>query len=241
MLESYFLGDSQLYDRPIPSGELRIMMQDHDTVILTGFEPFANFRVNSSWEAAKALDHKTFDSFTIRSFKIPLSYTEIRPSISRILDKHQPAIVINLGQSYRALISLEKVAINFADLTESSVSYNCGTQPKDKLLDPHGPPAHFTTLPIRKILNQLRHNGIPAEISYTAGTFGCNHLFFETMRKVHTDRLSIPAGFIHVPCLPSQAVQMQKTGKSKTPSMDLKTTTKAVEIAIKATLNKAND
>jgi len=217
------LGDFQMYN-------------PDRLVVLTGFEPFADFKVNPSWEAAKTFDDKEIDSFKVKSFQIPLAYKEIKPTITRIMDTQKPAVIINLGQSYRALISLEKVAINFADLTESSILYNCGTRPKDQTLEPSAPTAYFTTLPIRKILNKLRQNNIPAEISYTAGTFGCNQLFYHTMHKIRKDRLDIKAGFIHTPSLPTQAAQLQKTRKKGIPSMNLDTTIKAVEITIRTTL-----
>ena len=124
-------------------------------VVLTGFEPFADFKVNPSWEAAKTFDNKEIDSFKIKSFQIPLAYEAIKPKITQIIDGQKPAVIINMGQSYRPLVSLEKIAINHADLTESSILYNCGTRPKDQTLEPNAPTAYFTTLPIRKILNRL--------------------------------------------------------------------------------------
>ena len=207
-----------------------------EIVVLTGFEPFADFQVNPSWETAKTFDDKKIGSFKVKSFRIPLAYEEIKPKIARIIDTQKPVAIISLGQSYRPLISLEKVAINFADLTESSILYNCGTRPKDEILEPNAPAAYFTTLPIRKILNKLRQNNIPAEISCTAGTFGCNQIFFHTMHKICSDRLNIHAGFIHVPCLPSQAAQLQRAKKGRIPSMNLETITRALEIAIKTTI-----
>jgi len=207
-----------------------------EIVVLTGFEPFADFQVNPSWEAAKTFEGKEISSFKVKSFQIPLAYKEIKSKITRIIDTQKPAVIISLGQSYRPLISLEKIAINFADLTESTILYNCRTRPKDETLERNAPAAYFTTLPIRKIFSKLRQNGIPAEISYTAGAFGCNQIFFHTMHKVCSDKLDMCAGFIHVPCLPSQAAQLQKRRKGKIPSMDLDTTAKAVKIAVKTTI-----
>jgi pyroglutamyl-peptidase len=205
-------------------------------VVLTGFEPFADFKVNPSWEAAKALDDKEISSFRVKAFQIPLAYEGIKSTITQIADKHRPAVMITMGQSYREMISLEKVAVNFADLTESQVIYNCGTRPKDETLEPNGPTAYFTTLPLREILNTLRKNTIPAEISYTAGAFACNQIFYHTMHKIHKDRLDTRAGFVHFPCLPSQAAQLQETKKRKIPSMSLDTTTKALEIIIRTAI-----
>jgi pyroglutamyl-peptidase len=105
------------------------------------------------------------------------------------------------------VISIERVAINLADTAKSTVTYNCGTRPEDETLEPEAPAAYFTMLPIRKIVNELRQNNTPAEISYTAGTFGCNQIFYDAMHKIHKDRLCINAGFMHVPSLPSQVTQ----------------------------------
>ncbi len=221
-----------------PHGAVDSRMQNPNrTVVLTGFEPFAGFRVNPSWETARAFDGEKIDSFRVKSFQIPLVYEKIKPAIARIISTQKPAVIISLGQSYRPFLSLEKVAINLADLTESTILYNCRTRPKDETLELNAPDAYFTTLPIRKILGNLRKNDIPAEIGYTAGTFGCNQLFFYTMHKIHKERLKTLAGFIHVPSLPSQAAQLQRKGKGNIPCMSLDTMVKALEIAVKTTLD----
>ena len=205
-------------------------------VVLTGFEPFAGFKVNPSWEAVKRFEGKSLDAFKIKTFKVPLRYNEIKLIITGILDTEKPTAILSFGQSYRPTISLEKIAINLVDLSEASVSYNCGAHPKDEVLEPNSPAAHFTRLPLRRILEMLRKNSIPAEISYTTGTFGCNQIFYHLMEKIANDNLGIAAGFIHVPSLPIQTVQLQRKGKPQIPSMSLETTVKAVEIIVKATI-----
>jgi pyroglutamyl-peptidase len=202
------------------------------TIILTGFEPFSDYHVNPSWEAAKHLDRKQVESCEVKSFLIPLVYAEIKNVIEEILETEHPKIVINLGQSTRAFISLERVAINLADLTGLPAQYNCGSRPADDLLELKGPPAYFSTLPTREILSRLREAEIPAEISYFAGTFGCNQIFYHTMHKLSREGVSIPAGFIHVPHLLAQAT---RTGK-KVPTMSLQMITRAVQVAVETTL-----
>ncbi|UCE95578.1 MAG: pyroglutamyl-peptidase I [Candidatus Bathyarchaeota archaeon] len=205
-------------------------------VVLTGFEPYDDFLVNPSWEAVKAFGNEKAGLYNVKVFKIPLIYKEIKPTITRIIDDESLGALISFGQSYRPVISLEKVAINYADLTEAAVLYNCGTRPKDEILEPNAPIAYSTKLSIRKILNQLRKSNIPAEISYSAGTFGCNQLFYNMMHKLGSERLDIPAGFIHVPSLPSQVAKLQREKNLKLPSMNLETTIKAIKIVIETTL-----
>jgi pyroglutamyl-peptidase len=216
--------------------DLNGKMKLNKIVLLTGFDPFGEFDVNPSWEVARRINNQEISDFTIRSIQVPLKYNEIKSVIVKSIETLKPKIIISLGQSYRNLISLEKVAINFADLTESNVLYNCGSRPKDQILEPNGQIAYFTNLPLRRILSTLRQNNIPSEISYTAGTFGCNQIFYQTMHQVHQTRLPIKAGFIHVPCLPSQAAKLQKMNKGKIPSMDLNIIVEALKLIIKETI-----
>lgn len=211
-------------------------MKLHKIVLLTGFEPFGEFEINPSWEAARKINNQEIANFTIKSIQIPLAYNKIKFTIIKSIENIKPKIIISLGQSYRNLISLEKVALNFADLTESNILYNCGSKPQDEILEPKGQTAYFTNLPLRIILSTLRQSHIPSEISYTAGTFGCNQIFYQTMHRVHQTKLPIKAGFIHVPCLPSQTVKLQEMKKSKIPSMDLNIIVEALKLTIKETI-----
>ena len=52
---------------------------------------------------------------------------------------------------------------------------------------------------MRASFERLRVAGEPVEISYTAGTYVCNHVFYEGQRISRELGLSIPAGFVHVP------------------------------------------
>jgi pyroglutamyl-peptidase len=217
------------------------MLKFNRVIALTGFEAFANFQVNPSWEATRAFKGKNYDSYEVKSFKIPLVFKKIKPNITEIIKTQRPAAIISLGQSYRPLISLEKVATNIVDLTGSSIRYNCGAQPRDKILEPNAPAAYFTALPLLNILAKLRQTNIPAEISYTAGTFGCNQLFFHMMHELCCEKSKSLAGFIHVPCLPEQAAQLQKVGKPRVPSMSLGMIIQALDIIVKTTIESVED
>jgi pyroglutamyl-peptidase len=184
------------------------------TIFLTGFEPFGNSKVNPSILACKSFNSEEIDGFKIRSFEIPLTYNSIKRNIISILEKKASAIVCT-GQSPRAVISLERVAINIADV--SKTAYNCETKPIDEILEKDGPAGYFSTLPLRKLEEKLKQNNIPCEISNSAGTFGCNQIFYHLMHYIAEEEITIPAGFIHVPSLPEQVV-----GKNM-PSMSLET------------------
>ena len=55
-------------------------------------------------------------------------------------------------------------------------------------------------------LDEVRAAGIPAEISQTAGTYVCNHVFYGLMHALR----NVPAvrgGFVHIPYAPAQAAR----------------------------------
>ena len=49
------------------------------------------------------------------------------------------------------------------------------------MIVPDGPAAYFSTLPIKRIVMRLMAAGIPAQVSNSAGTFVCNHVFYGLM------------------------------------------------------------
>jgi pyroglutamyl-peptidase len=59
-------------------------------------------------------------------------------------------------------------------------------------------------LPIKAMLSALLEAGIPAEISQTAGTYVCNHVFYGLMHAL-AERPGVRGGFVHIPYLPEQA------------------------------------
>ena len=192
-------------------------------ILLTGFEPFGESTVNPSISACRRLEGEKVKGLEIVVEEIPLRFHEIRSAIEGHIARLDPAAVISTGQSSRASISLERVAINVAD---ARIPYNCGAQPVDERLNGEGPAAYFNGLPLRDILEALKEAKVPAAISNSAGTFGCNQIFYHLMDYRAKEGLDIPAGFIHVPCLPEQAV------KKEAPSMALDLTMKALEIAV---------
>ena len=199
------------------------------TILLTGFEPFGGSNINPSIESCKPHNGKKFNECIVKVVEIPLRYDEIKPSLIKAIEETNPSAIVCTGQSGSGDIRLERVAINIAD---ARIPYNCGTQPVDKTIAPDGPVAYFSTLPLRKLLDELIEAKIPSVISNTAGTFGCNHIFYELMHYRAEKELDISAGFVHVPSLPEQVI-----GQTR-PSMALSLITKALEVVLQTVSSK---
>ena len=127
------------------------------------------------------------------------------------------------GQSGGSSIAVERVAINVANARRP---YNCGYQPLDEILRENGPAAYFTKLPFRKLIEGLKDAKIPAVLSNSAGTYGCNQVFYYLMDYLAREDIDIPAGFIHVPSLPEQVIE------KKIPSMTVELITGALEVVV---------
>jgi len=85
-----------------------------------------------------------------------------------------------------------------------------------------GPVACWATLPIKKMVANVKAQGIPASVSNSAGTYVCNHLLYGLLHYLTTQgKTTIPAGFIHIPYLPEQmAVRSGKDAQVATMSLD---------------------
>ncbi len=82
------------------------------TILVTGFEPFDGFALNPSEEVAKELDGKKVNQHSIIGLVLPLDYENALGIIDAALDKHKPEYVLCCGQANRAVITIERIAIN---------------------------------------------------------------------------------------------------------------------------------
>ena len=200
-------------------------------MLLTGFDAFGGAAVNPSWLVAAALDKRRIAKHGVVAAQLPTVFGESLRELARLMKLHRPVLVICLGQAGgRSAISLERVAINVDD---ARIADNAGAQPIDNAVVEGSPAAYFTSLPIKAMVQALHKAGVAAEVSQTAGTFVCNHVFYGLMHRLATRRAfaCTRGGFIHLPLLPEQG----------TPSMPLEVMVRAVRSAIRCALVTTTD
>lgn len=198
-------------------------------ILLTGFDPFGEEDINPATEVIKKFSGKKIKDHQIKTLEIPTVYKKSIEKIKEEINKINTDIVISIGQAGgRTDISLERIAINIDDYR---IEDNEGNKPVDKEINPQGENAYFSTLPIKKMVDEIKENGIPAEVSNSAGTFVCNHVMYGVLDYIKEKDLDIKAGFIHIPFLPSQVVD-----KKNKASMSLETVRKGLEIGIEAAI-----
>jgi pyroglutamyl-peptidase len=153
-------------------------------VLVTGFEPFGEHAVNPS-----ALVAKSFGGVVL-----PVSYARAADALRAAIDDADPDVVLCFGLAdNRTKVSVERFAHN---LDEASTTDNDAAPGSGKEIDPAGPLAFRSTLPVDGIVAALDAEGIPAEVSRDAGGFLCNHVFYVLMQTLDPKRIG---GFIHVP------------------------------------------
>ena len=197
-------------------------------VLLTGFDPFDGAQVNPSWQAVQALHNRQIGGRRIVAAQLPTVFGTSLRRLDTLLDQLRPELVICVGQAGgRSAISLERVAINVDD---APIPDNAGDQPVDTPVAAGAPAAYFSSLPIKAALAALQREGLPAEVSQTAGTFVCNHVFYGLMHRLasHPGLSHTRGGFVHVPWLPEQGA----------PAMALDDVVRGLRTVVRAALSE---
>jgi pyroglutamyl-peptidase len=203
------------------------------SILVTGFEPFGGERVNPSALVATALHGRTLDSARVTGAVLPCVFGASIDALRDAIAACRPQVVLALGQAAgRAGFSLERVAIN---LDDARIADNAGAQPIDRPVVARAAPARFTTLPVKAMVAALRAAGHPAEVSYSAGSFVCNHLFYGLQHQLRARRRA-RSGFMHLPLLPQQA-----HGRAGQPTLSLTTMIDGVSLALVTALRTPAD
>jgi pyroglutamyl-peptidase len=200
------------------------------TVLLTGFEPFNGATINPAWEAVRALKGWVDGDFMVEILQLPCVFGQASRVLCGAVDEIKPDVVIAVGQAGgRADLTVERVAINVDD---APIVDNDGQQPVDAPIAADGPAAYFASLPAKAIVGAMRERGLRASVSQTAGTFVCNHVFYNLMH--HLQGRNVSGGFIHVPYLPEQA-------PDGAPSMALSEIVEGLKVAVEVAVRGGAD
>lgn len=202
-------------------------------VLVTGFEPFGGESLNPSFEAVKLMPEAVAGAEVIKA-EIPVVFGVAIDELDKLIEKHNPDIVICTGQAGgRTHLSVERVGINCDD---GRIKDNAGYQPLGVPIFKDAPAAYFATVPIKAMVANMAENGVPAEVSNTAGTYVCNHILYGCLHLLATKYSGKRGGFIHVPYTPSQVLD-----KKNTASMPLDIIAKGITAAVEAAVLNDKD
>lgn len=194
-------------------------------ILLTAFEPFGGAAINPAQEAA-ALIPQRVGRADVATICVPVVFGQAIDTVAAAIRREKPDAVLCIGQAGgRAALTPERVAINVDD---ASIPDNAGYQPIDRPVVPGGPAAYFSTLPVKAMTAAIRTEGLPAQVSNTAGTFVCNHLMYGVLHLLAEEFPGVRGGFMHVPFAPEQVIARPA------PAMSVADIARGIEAAIRA-------
>lgn len=212
-------------------------------ILLTGFESYGGRSVNPAEAVTRALDGSLIEGVRVCGRTLPVDFDRARTSVPQIIAAENPDVIVSLGLwPGEPMIRLERVAINRADF---EIADNVGRKVVGPI-DPDGPAAHATSLPLHAIRRAMLQAGIPCRLSGSAGTFLCNALMYTVLDHCAHSLPNARCGFIHLPYLPEQvailldelasAGELELHQRADLASMRQDMMVEAVRIAIAATL-----
>ena len=191
-------------------------------VLVTGFEPFGIYPTNPSQVIAETLNGSTLGDAEIIGMVLPVDFNKSVERTRDAMEQHHPDVVISLGLNAKSkVIEVEKIGFNLKRYPKGDGAWSFPQR-----IDKNGPFFRITPLKTYEIVQKIRDENIPVKLSFFAGSYICNALFYGILGYVKNQSLNTTTGFIHVPLLDSQDPS----------GMPLGTMVDAVKIAIQESL-----
>jgi pyroglutamyl-peptidase len=164
------------------------------TIFVTGFEPFGGRAENASWEGVRRLPDQIGNCKVVKK-RLPTVFGTAADEAMEAAKEVQPSMILCVGEfGTGKRLHLEQIGIN---LRYATLPDNAGAQPMGEPVRQDGADGYFATIPVQQAVSVLREQGVPIDVSYTAGAYVCNDLLYSTLYEHRgTD---VPCGFLHVP------------------------------------------
>lgn len=163
-------------------------------ILLSGFEPFNNHKLNPSETLVNSLAAESYPLFELDKIILPVSFINAFPLLKEKIEVFKPDYVICFGLAEnRNDISLEEIAIN---LNDARIPDNNGFQPKSEEIKVGGAKTLCSGLPNNNWYELAQKQAYPVSLSQSAGNFVCNNVMYQVIEQ--SSELKINAGFIHI-------------------------------------------
>ncbi|WP_294221753.1 hypothetical protein [uncultured Shimia sp.] len=200
-------------------------MTQKPTILVSGYGSWAKARNNPSAQVAKRLGLENFDCCTLIAVELDVDTFALQDRINDLLDRHQPDGWIGLGVSSSAVVEPEMIGVNWRHFGVPDVT---GAKLTTTPIIDGGPAAYNATLPCADMVAAMRSQGIPAALSFSAGTHLCNQLIYTLAHTARCRDIDLKSGFVHIPQTPENIVEKGEVS----PSMDLPVSTSAIRACV---------
>ncbi|XP_034246064.1 pyroglutamyl-peptidase 1 [Thrips palmi] len=183
------------------------MSANKNTVVVTGFGPFGQYKVNASWEAVKLIP-SLLDETDINLIieEIPVEYEETWTKISQLQKEHTPILMIHVGVSHKAKTLTLETCASKNGYSKPDVKGNmlpeqeCCIGSEQRV---------FTKLAVERLaedLNNLRL-GVNFCTSNDAGLYLCEFSYYTSLCVNGQSSLFVHVPDIGKPYFPEQTAQ----------------------------------
>ncbi|MES2800994.1 MAG: pyroglutamyl-peptidase I [Bdellovibrionota bacterium] len=165
-------------------------------ILVSGFKPFLNEKINPSELLVEKLKVNYKD---LKAVVLPVEFDRAYLELQKTIEAVRPKFVIMFGQAGgRPNVCLEKIALNWNQTKSADESKHI---PQTGRIG-DGELALMSTFAVDDLSVFLADRRLKTEISFSAGAFVCNNLYF----KVLKNNPLIQSIFVHVPFLPEQGL-----------------------------------
>jgi pyroglutamyl-peptidase len=173
------------------------------TVLITAFEPYDRWKTNSSWLSLVQLTQDLPRDPTVTTRLYPVDFPEVKRRLAEDLQANYD-FALHLGQAPGSgRIQLESIGVNVGGSSSQSPD-------QYRPLVEDGPVAYQSELPIGEWTVLLRRSGVPAQVSYHAGTYLCNATLYLSCYFAERLALKTQSAFIHLPLDCSQTAGLRE-------------------------------
>lgn len=165
-------------------------------VVVTGFEPFGDHAVNSSWVAVQELERlglgEAVDLFVC---EVPVEYQAVQNLLPCLWKEQQPQLVVHVGVSGLATtVTLEQCGHNKGYKRLD----NCSFCPASQCCMENGPDCIKSVLDMETISGSVNeaNMGVTVSVSKDAGRYLCDYTYYTSL-YLGQGR----SAFVHVPPL----------------------------------------
>ncbi|XP_033633883.1 pyroglutamyl-peptidase 1-like [Asterias rubens] len=172
-------------------------MPDKRTVVVTGFGPFWEHKVNASWAAVQELQRLGLQDKDIEliTVEVAVEYESAKKLVPQLWKEYDPCLVVHVGVSGIAKeLTLEQQAHN-TGYDKPDVGYLI---PPTKCCYQDGPDCILSQINMSVVCNDVNSSNCPtnAVVSYNAGKYLCDFVYYISLYQNCAQ-----TAFIHVPPL----------------------------------------
>jgi pyroglutamyl-peptidase len=198
------------------------------TVLITAFEPYDRWTENASWLSLLELTRELPEQPKVVTRLYPVDFQKARQKLEDDLQANYD-FALHLGQAPGSgRIQLEAIGVNVGGTSQQIPD-------EFQSLEQEGPIAYRSDLPLADWADKIRGLGIPAAVSYHAGTYLCNAVLYLSLHLTRMRGLKTRSTFIHLPLAPQQVLGDRSDSATMLPSL----TAEAVRLILAELANNA--